>query len=324
MKIRFVKRVLAFALTMITVASLSVLSSVNAQAKTVSLTGQQIAEKFKSKIGNTVAKQSCLAFVANTFKELGAERDSAECAYEYFLKMKSAKRFHPGEINNIPIGADVFFSGKDETTKHSEHYAGHIGVYVGNGKMVDTSKGEVGLHDVNYAQRTLTYLGWAYHGNVNVGSEQSNTVIANGTYYFINVYSGKRLNAFANAGKGTTDTKITASTADSSPEQKWVVNNASNGTVSIRYTGNGNNLYLDAYQAKNNSYTHLWTKSTSLLNDWYVEKYNTSYIIRNAKDKNLVLTQSTSLTVSGRPQIVIQTLSGGKPNNYQLWSFSKA
>ena len=67
-------------LFMITVLFLVPLRTVHAGS--VSLTGQEIADHFRSLVGNTDSR-ACLKFVADEFASWGATRSAACCARKY-------------------------------------------------------------------------------------------------------------------------------------------------------------------------------------------------------------------------------------------------
>ena len=131
--------------------------SLTAGATTVTVTQKEIVDYVKSRVGGSYRKNYCLAFVADCFAHFGATFSSACCAKGYSDKfMKSTDK-------NIPLGADVFFSGGSVKCGNG-HICGHIGIYVGNNKIVHASGGTIKETDMKYMN--MKYEGWGWHGNI--------------------------------------------------------------------------------------------------------------------------------------------------------------
>ena len=132
-------------------------TSLTAGATTVTVTQKEIVDYVKSRVGGSYRKNYCLAFVADCFAHFGATFSSACCAKGYSDKfMKSTDK-------NIPLGADVFFSGGSVKCGNG-HICGHIGIYVGNNKIVHASGGTIKETDMKYMN--MKYEGWGWHGNI--------------------------------------------------------------------------------------------------------------------------------------------------------------
>ena len=150
-----------------------------AQAANKELTADEVVTYFNSKVGNSVPEASCLAFIANGFEALGAERSSACCAYRY-----GTEHIVSTNKDNIPVGADVFLNWNSNYsyTRYvcptCGNYCHHIGVYVGSGNVVHTSGGKVvitALDDL-LNKWNMDFRGWGYHGNVTINGESGNTL----------------------------------------------------------------------------------------------------------------------------------------------------
>lgn len=140
------------------------------KAASRTFTATNVKNHFNSLVGKNFADGMCLKFVANGFANLGAARDSACCAYKY-----GSSHISSTNINNISIGADVFFGSCGKICSKCKSNAGHIGVYVGEGYFVHATGGKV--------QKTFLlgssywrprFRGWGIHGNVKIsygGSE---------------------------------------------------------------------------------------------------------------------------------------------------------
>lgn len=134
----------------------------------VSLTGEQIANCFLSKEGIYGYNNLCLGFVADVFNELGAGRYGACCAYTY-----GKNRIISTSKDDIPLGADVFFSGTARNYPpvycSCGNIAGHIGVYVGDGYMIHSYGGRIQKTKVDTViSHGYTYMGWGIHDNVEI------------------------------------------------------------------------------------------------------------------------------------------------------------
>lgn len=128
-----------------------------------------VASIMNAKVGNASlgAKYNgmCLKFVADCWKEMGFTRSSSCCATKY-----GAAHRKSSSMSNIPVGADVFFTGSGSTCGTCKRRAGHVGIYVGDGFMVHCMSGKIRKDKVSAiaASNTLNYYGWGYHGNVTI------------------------------------------------------------------------------------------------------------------------------------------------------------
>lgn len=158
------------AFVVVTMSGFENLETTVARAAVKSFTGAEIADCFNKKIGTSYPDRQCLAFVADVFSSLGAKRDSTCCAYNY-----GNRHIQSISINNIPLGADVFFGncggGPCKSCKSS--YYGHIGVYVGNGYFVHATGRKVQKTSLMGTSWKNKYRGWGYHGNINIKEDKS-------------------------------------------------------------------------------------------------------------------------------------------------------
>ena len=163
---RKIKQILSLLLAAVIFVGVMPMSTVPASAAT-RLTSSQIKNYVESRVGQTYTKNACLAFVKECFVNLGGPQSTSCCAYNYgnsFIVSTSK--------DNIPIGADVFFGNKNIKCNSCGNYCGHIGIYVGNGKMVHASGGEILKTDLNYVSN---YRGWGYHGGINIVDVEDTT-----------------------------------------------------------------------------------------------------------------------------------------------------
>ncbi len=158
------KRILSLLLCLTMAISLLQIGTTSVSAATT-LTASQIQSYAESLVGNSYSAGYCLAFVADVFSSLGAKRDSACCAYTY-----GTSHISSSSMSNIPVGADVFFTGSGSTCSHCKNKCGHIGIYVGNGYMVHAMSGKVkkDLVTTINSYSNLSYRGWGYHGGITI------------------------------------------------------------------------------------------------------------------------------------------------------------
>ena len=130
-------------------------------------------------VGKSYESGYCLRFVRECFQETYGFNSSACCAYTYSKSYTDST-----SMNNIPIGADVFFKGSGTTCSTCYNRAGHIGIYVGNGYAVHAMNGEIQKTLVSdmHAYESLDYIGWGWHGNKTFESSTDSiiTVVARG------------------------------------------------------------------------------------------------------------------------------------------------
>ena len=161
-----------------------------ANAKSVTLTEEQILAHANKLTGTSYTKGYCLEWLATKFwQALGAPYSSACCAYQY-----GTERMVSTSKNDIPIGADVFFSGSSVKCRNG-HSAGHIGVYVGNNKIISLVHYSNDPENTSYVRVNkisewenwgYKYRGWGYHKDVSITKSGTSESIPT-TYEFIDV-----------------------------------------------------------------------------------------------------------------------------------------
>lgn len=145
----------------------------HAAKKSATITISQVQKYFNSKVGNRALGRKynhyCLMFVATCWaSKLNTEYYSVCCARRY-----GALRRVSSSMSNIPIGADVFFTGSGTRCPSCRRPAGHVGVYVGDGYMVHSMGGRIRRDKVAdiAAVGNLSYYGWGYHEGVKVKAD---------------------------------------------------------------------------------------------------------------------------------------------------------
>ena len=155
------KRVLSFILAVVAVITtlpIVPLSS-NAVAYDSSIV-VNIAEDYASR-GDTSYKNLCLGFVAKCFRSAYGFQSSSCCAYNY-----GSSYIDNTSKNDIPLGAVVFFGGSSVVCSGCGHKAGHIGIYVGDNKIIHSWSGKVQKTTIDYVINCgYPYRGYGWHGN---------------------------------------------------------------------------------------------------------------------------------------------------------------
>ena len=132
----------------------------------------------KSKIGSSEYNGLCLKFCRDAYEAAGiyssARPNTAYEAGTLWIQSTSS--------SNIPIGALVFF----DYTWHAT--AGHVGIYIGNGKMIDAESAYGGVQIRNFSTRG--YRGWGYYGGIKPNDNTSGPPEAPAN---VRTQNGKRL-----------------------------------------------------------------------------------------------------------------------------------
>lgn len=318
-----IKKILSIVLAIITVFSTCAIGLTASAAKTYD--PLELVKTAGSYVGKTWAKKSCLNFVANMVqKTYGTTYNSAPCAYEY-----GTKYLDKTTRDDIPIGADVFFTGSK--TSCGNHKAGHIGIYIGDGYMIHAWDGKVVKAKVDSITKsgTYKYRGWGWHGNMSFSTTSTTssvtTTLKTGTWYkFTNTKSNKLLNVYGS--KSASNTNVTVYQKDGTSGQDFKL--AAHGTM--KFNGKTYTKYtitprcaskcaLNVYgsSSKNGSNVNIWTKSGNNTQDWIFEAVNGGYVIRSANNTSYVLTANGT---SNSSNVKLATYAAG--NTYQIWKLA--
>lgn len=253
-----------------------------------SVTPERVVEYLNSQVGKAHPGNRCLLFVSKSFENLGFQgRYGLNSAQSYWNSLKAQGRTN-SSMDNIPIGADVFFKTNE---------FGHIGIYVGNGEFVHagTKVYKTKLWgdpvDGNYYGRN--YLGWAWHDYVNIKAEapkpveqpktypipgNSSSDIANGVYYISYEASPNMLISSVN-GSGTERDNIYIDDKGNGEDKnnKWRFERLEDD--SFRITSVKTNLVMDLAvgvnevgENKRNIHSLSWHGNNN--QRWYVLKNN--------------------------------------------------
>lgn len=151
-------------------------SGSTAKADKVKVTPQQVINHANALKGTSFTRGYCLGWVATKFWQgLGVPKSTSCCAYNY-----GRSRIVSTSQNNIPIGADVFFSSSSGKCGTCGNHPGHIGVHVGNGKVVNlihyssdpSDKSKVRINTISEILGWgYKFMGWGYHDGVSIVNE---------------------------------------------------------------------------------------------------------------------------------------------------------
>ncbi len=163
---------------------------INTYASRSSATEQEFLNYANAAMGKYYPNGWCLKFVSDFFA--GGYNDITGMGFPgaygmgtaYSCYMNNVTR-HDGDYN-IPIGADVFYDGWVNIDGVWTE-AGHIGIYLGDGWIMESSFGKVNKTALSkiYTYRydgtlAVQYLGWAWHPNVTIISETRGTPMSTG------------------------------------------------------------------------------------------------------------------------------------------------
>ena len=198
------KKVFAIILClMLLVTSFFTITTESAQAASAPFDPNDIVDYALSQVGTSTESGMCMKWVADAFRDCyQTTRYSACCAAQFGIKYRDSS-----SRDDIPLGADVFFSGfygsGNDTCSSCGNKFGNIGIYVGDGYIVHSWGGKVKKDKIDYLlslsnSGKLTYYGWGWHGNMlfqttPVTPVDTEAITAGSIYSLQNYASGKYL-----------------------------------------------------------------------------------------------------------------------------------
>ena len=235
-------------------------------AGTITKTGAEIANFFASdenKIYDGYGGM-CLSYVQMMFQKMGAAQSTDCCALKY-----GESHIVSTSRDDIPLGADIFFSGSK--SYHSGNYGynhdcGHVGVYIGNGyfismeKISGTSQGKVKKRTIyeweHLKNYNYKYMGWGVHGNVTISDIKKSNDFGDMFYsYIYRPDSGQYLTYHD-------DGNVTADAFTGAENQKWWFEyDIHDHSVYAIMTAQGKYLRIDGTTARSNVSVGDWNMS---------------------------------------------------------------
>lgn len=147
------------------ILSLTLFLSYTPKAKikaAMQISESEVVSSLLAKVGDYYPSDSCLAFVDDYWESMGGGRSEKCCAHTAANTI-----IHSSSMDNIPIGADVFFKNTSGwKCDVCGNIPGHIGIYIGNNQMIDAAGGSIRKIPLNYFDNgNWSYMGWGYHPN---------------------------------------------------------------------------------------------------------------------------------------------------------------
>lgn len=142
-------------------------------------TAQQFVTYLKQFVGDNYTSGRCQMFVQESYlRAFGVTNKTTVCCAH-----KAYQKYCPDSNHNnwnIPIGAAVYFSGSTTTCSYCKQKAGHVGIYIGNNKIIHVWYGKIMETDISYVtNRNYTYLGWGWQANHAIPQGKTYTVTFN-------------------------------------------------------------------------------------------------------------------------------------------------
>lgn len=303
-----VNKILSVLLSLIMIFSIIPMTSITASAATQ--VEQALAFAANVAANNPHAYDGyCLKFVGACYESAGYAHYAVDTAY------------HAGDMwiistssTNIPVGALVFFDYSWNS------YAGHVGIYAGNGKMYDAESAYGGVQLRNF--KTNGYRGWGWYGGIApTGSSGGGTTpsynyqaITAGSYYVksngqstYNYLTVSETSAASGAGINAWTFMTTS---------RVQIDNNGGNFYTMKFpeitTANAVNVHTDSTYPTATTKVTNYKFSGSSTQSWGFDKVSGGYVIRCKANENMVL------TCNGSGQATISAYSAGNAN--QIWS----
>ncbi len=282
---------------------------------------KKVVDTALSYVGGTYKANYCLAFVKDMFMKTYGFESTACCAYKYGSSfIDSTNR------NNIPLGADVFFSGSNVWCSESGTYAGHIGIYVGDDYIVHAWSGKIVKMKINNVISSgYPYRGWGWHGNKTfktpdpIPAITPKQCVSDGDYHIVSALNNTYgLNIAYNSTAACANVQLQNNMGDDNLTSLVTVKHIGSGYYTMTFKNSGKNL--DVYNANKTSGTNVWQYDANN-NDaqkWIIAPSGDGYFYIITKlNTNLYLDVSGGKAASAAN---IQVYTGNK-SNAQKWKF---
>ena len=305
------------------------------------------AQEFQAAARNAIGKSYedgwCLRFVTEFFGNGGhgisgmgfVRATSMGCAYDCYDKYVTK---HDNDMN-IPVGADVFFDSWGYVTNKEGinvwTRVGHIGIYIGNGEMIESSGGTVNRSKIvgfktpseNHSLAEQ-YLGWAWHPNVSIYGVSSIVIDGKGLnlidihddyeYSVDQIDSLISVEGFDNTGHismSRDENTIVGSYSFHNHALRW---NKGDNLLKITYTGNQviEQYIIHVHSAAADSQTYSMISDVAEYNGHYYAIYGGAITWQEAKNYCQSVGGHLATITTQREQNFINGLN---KNNLDLW-----
>lgn len=224
-------------------------------------------------------------------------------------------------MDNIPIGADVFFSTGDGL--------GHIGIYVGNGAFLNAYAQNIRIdtfYDSPYGLGNYWanhYLGWGWHQYVDVQSNFTpDPLLPDGDYiitaaadtrYYLDIEGG----AYP-AAPGTNVSLYYSPDGRVDDHDAWTVRNNGDGYYRISQYKQNVSLDVEDESNENGANVQVWANNDFAAQQWAISGNSSTGYRLKARCSGKYLEYADSVLASGT-RVQQWAYDGGAPA--QLWQF---
>ena len=255
--------------------------SVSAGIQTTSVTAKQVIDRANELNGlidwryNDGTYTYCLLFVSDFWSSMHTFPDGKagfgfQGSYGWGNAYNYCNNFRVStSMDNIPIGADVFFNDKDKIS-------GHIGIYIGNGQFLEASGEKIRISSFRGDKNTgdfwgNNYLGWGWHQYVSVETITPEN-LGNDFYAYISKNDTGINLAAKDIGEKYYNVEIPSGNDDYDPKQIWHFVRASDGYYRISNEYDGRRL--DAWHMGTDPDTNVvvYDANDSDAQKWYIVK----------------------------------------------------
>lgn len=129
----------------------------------------------------------CLGYVCSVIKAATGVQGGGHCAAE--AKIAYANSSINYDMSVVPVGAAVFTTQTGSKSEIDGHDLGHVGIYIGNGQIIDCASGNGGcllsdcgshplihVRTVEHWQNLYSDLSWGWIGNCNLATDYADSV----------------------------------------------------------------------------------------------------------------------------------------------------
>ena len=260
------KKSVAIILTLIMLISITTVSTITVSAYRESINASDVVSYMEGLVGqNNNYVGYCLLFVTKCWENMGFQ---GSYGWDNATNFANNNRVSTSR-DNIPIGADVFFTSPDGN--------GHIGIYVGGGYFVHAGSKST------YEKSTLTegyfyncYTGWGWHPYINVidDSGPKFTPVDIGTDFYANI-----LNRSTDMPITISGDNVVLGLLNGDDNQKWRFERQSDTSYKIINVATGSCLDDENFGSDNGNNIHICVSNDSEAQRWYFKSVENGYSI---------------------------------------------